>query len=101
MASTLSGSLISVALSRTLTGFCARSWEFPGKQSIGCNVVSPSDTANYLLFLQELRKDPIGAQLILTAAVVDAVRETGKDTTFTIEFYPRVAGNAVNYTLTV
>ncbi|KAJ2925109.1 hypothetical protein H1R20_g11987, partial [Candolleomyces eurysporus] len=44
-------------------------WEFPGKQSIGCNVVSPSDTASYLLFLQELRKDPVGAKLILTAAV--------------------------------
>lgn len=42
-----------------------------------------------------------GQSVILTAALVDAVRQSGKDTTFTIEFYPRVAGNAVNYTLTV
>ncbi|KAF1966946.1 endoglucanase B [Bimuria novae-zelandiae CBS 107.79] len=39
--------------------------------------------------------------VILKAAVLDAVRSAGKDTTFTIEFYPRVPGNAVNFTLTV
>ncbi|KAH7126957.1 glycoside hydrolase superfamily [Dendryphion nanum] len=42
-----------------------------------------------------------GQNVILTSGVVDAVRQAGKDTTFTLEFYPRVAGNAVNYTLTV
>lgn len=36
---------------------------------MGCNVVSPSDSANFLLFLTALRKDPVGANLRLTAAV--------------------------------
>lgn len=39
--------------------------------------------------------------VILKAAVLDAVRSAGKTTTFTLEFYPRVAGNSLNYTLTV
>jgi endoglucanase len=42
-----------------------------------------------------------GSHVILKAAVVDAVRAAGLDTVFTIEFYPRVPGNALNYTLTV
>ncbi|KAJ3893612.1 glycoside hydrolase family 18 protein [Lentinula edodes] len=44
-------------------------WEYPGKQGIGCNTVSSSDSENFLSFLQELRQDPQGAQLILAAAV--------------------------------
>jgi endoglucanase len=61
-------------------------------------------------YLPELQKGRItyngqynwdGQNVILTAAIVDQVRSGGKDTTFTIEFYPRVPGNAVNYTLTV
>jgi endoglucanase len=42
-----------------------------------------------------------GSNVILRATVLDAVRAAGKTTTFTIELYPRVAGNSVNYTLTV
>ncbi|KAF2109174.1 endoglucanase D precursor [Lophiotrema nucula] len=42
-----------------------------------------------------------GSHVILKAAVLDAVRSAGKSTVFTVEFYPRVAGNAVNYTITV
>ncbi|KAG5645440.1 hypothetical protein DXG03_006264 [Asterophora parasitica] len=42
-------------------------WEYPGKQGIGCNVVSPNDTANFLSFLQELRQG-LGTGVILTAA---------------------------------
>ncbi|KAF2192468.1 glycoside hydrolase family 5 protein [Zopfia rhizophila CBS 207.26] len=42
-----------------------------------------------------------GSHVILTSSVLDAVRSAGKTTTFTIEFYPRVPGNTVNYTLTV
>ena len=45
------------------------SWEYPGSQGIGCNVVSPNDTTNFLAFLQELRAHPMGKRLILTAAV--------------------------------
>ncbi|KAF8969395.1 endochitinase [Flammula alnicola] len=44
-------------------------WEYPANQGIGCNAISPNDTANFLSFLQELRKDPLGSQLILSAAV--------------------------------
>ncbi|KAI0682991.1 glycoside hydrolase [Cytidiella melzeri] len=43
-------------------------WESPGKQGLGCNVVSTDDTSNFLSFLQELRKDPVGKDMILTAA---------------------------------
>ncbi|ORY19903.1 endoglucanase D precursor [Clohesyomyces aquaticus] len=39
--------------------------------------------------------------VILKAAVLDAVRAAGKTTTFLIDFYPRVPGNSVNFTLTV
>ncbi|KIK70248.1 glycoside hydrolase family 18 protein [Collybiopsis luxurians FD-317 M1] len=44
-------------------------WEYPGKQGIGCNTVSSADSANFLSFLQELRQDPTGENLILAAAV--------------------------------
>ncbi|KAI5194530.1 endoglucanase B [Aureobasidium subglaciale] len=39
--------------------------------------------------------------LIITAAAVGAVQAINEDVIFTFEFYPRVPGNAVNYTLTV
>ena len=44
------------------------SWEYPG-QGIDSNIMSTSDSANFLLFLKQLRKDPVGSQLRLTAAV--------------------------------
>ncbi|KAJ6491315.1 glycoside hydrolase family 18 protein [Mycena vitilis] len=44
-------------------------WEYPGKQGLGCNAVNSDDSANFLLFLQELRADPAGKNLVLTAAV--------------------------------
>ncbi|KAG6854346.1 hypothetical protein C0991_007851 [Blastosporella zonata] len=47
-------------------------WEYPNNQGIGCNAISSSDTANFLSFLQELRKDPVGKSLILTAATAIA-----------------------------
>jgi chitinase len=43
------------------------SWEYPAKQGIGCNVISASDSANFLSFLQALRKK--APKLILSAAV--------------------------------
>ncbi|TFK20366.1 endochitinase [Coprinopsis marcescibilis] len=43
-------------------------WEYPGNQGIGCNTISSQDSANFLLFLQELRRDPVGGKLIVTAA---------------------------------
>ena len=44
------------------------SWEYPNKQGIGCNVINANDTQNYLSFLQELRANPVGSQLTLSAA---------------------------------
>ncbi|KAK7043207.1 hypothetical protein VNI00_008561 [Paramarasmius palmivorus] len=43
-------------------------WEYPHRQGVGCNLVSNEDTQNFLSFLQELRKDPVGANITLTAA---------------------------------
>ncbi|KAL0059639.1 hypothetical protein AAF712_013604 [Marasmius tenuissimus] len=44
-------------------------WEYPGVQGIGCNTINEQeDTNNFLLFLQELRQDPVGSKLILSAA---------------------------------
>ncbi|KAF2970842.1 hypothetical protein GQX73_g2797 [Xylaria multiplex] len=42
-----------------------------------------------------------GGDLIIRAATVDAVIAAGVATTFTIDFFPRVAGNSLNYTLNV
>ncbi|KAJ6467525.1 glycoside hydrolase family 18 protein [Mycena vitilis] len=42
-------------------------WEYPGHQGLSSNVVSPHDSANFLLFLQQLRKKK--PTLELTAAV--------------------------------
>ncbi|KAI0065999.1 glycoside hydrolase family 18 protein [Artomyces pyxidatus] len=43
-------------------------WEYPNNIGIGCNTMSPNDVDNFLSFLQELRADPVGSQLFLTAA---------------------------------
>jgi len=44
-------------------------WEYPNMQGMGCNEINANDTANFLLFLQELRAAPGGAALEVTAAV--------------------------------
>ncbi|KAF5353740.1 hypothetical protein D9758_008635 [Tetrapyrgos nigripes] len=44
-------------------------WETPVKQAIGCNAINPNDTTNLVEFLKELRQDPVGAKLDLSAAV--------------------------------
>ncbi|PPQ87480.1 hypothetical protein CVT25_008216 [Psilocybe cyanescens] len=46
-------------------------WEFPGIQGIGCNLVDPNDTSNFLAFLHELRNSTTGKKLILSAAIFD------------------------------
>ena len=45
------------------------SWEYPNSQGIGCNTISKQDPPNFLSLLKELRADPTGEKLILTAAV--------------------------------
>ncbi|EPQ53629.1 glycoside hydrolase family 18 protein [Gloeophyllum trabeum ATCC 11539] len=44
-------------------------WEYPGKQGLGCNTISDNDSANFLSMLQELRSQPAGKNLTLSAAV--------------------------------
>ncbi|KAJ7128921.1 chitinase [Mycena crocata] len=43
-------------------------WEYPGVQGTGCNIVSASDTDNFLLMLQELRASPIASNITISAA---------------------------------
>ncbi|KAG8214134.1 glycoside hydrolase family 18 protein [Butyriboletus roseoflavus] len=43
-------------------------WEYPNNLGIGCNTLSANDTQNFLSFLQELRTNPVGANLTLSAA---------------------------------
>ncbi|CAA7260882.1 unnamed protein product [Cyclocybe aegerita] len=65
------------AFVKTVTDFATKygldgldfDWEYPANQGIGCNTISPRDTANFLSFLQELRQHPVGKTLIVTAAV--------------------------------
>jgi chitinase len=54
------------------------SWEYPGLQGAGFNVVSKHDAANFLSFLEELRKDPVGSSLVLSACT-SVVPFAGKD----------------------
>lgn len=44
-------------------------WEYPGQQGAGDNIVSKDDSANFLTLLQELRAQPGGQNLTLSAAV--------------------------------
>lgn len=44
------------------------SWEYPNRQGLGCNAINDDDTANFLAFLEELREQPEGKDLYLTAA---------------------------------
>ncbi|KZT41563.1 glycoside hydrolase [Sistotremastrum suecicum HHB10207 ss-3] len=61
-------SLLALQSKYNLDGFDF-DWEYPGLQGIGCNVVNPDDTANFLTFLKQLRATPKGANLTLSAAV--------------------------------
>ncbi|CAL1708903.1 unnamed protein product [Somion occarium] len=43
-------------------------WEYPNRQGLGCNIVSPQDSENLLAFLQELRKNSVMQNLTISAA---------------------------------
>ncbi|KAH8101852.1 glycoside hydrolase [Cristinia sonorae] len=43
-------------------------WEYPGKAGDDCNIISPNDSANFLTFLQQLRKTPELANRTISAA---------------------------------
>lgn len=46
-----------------------QSWEYPNRQGVGCNIIAPDDSANFLSFLKELRQDDVGSKMVLSAAV--------------------------------
>ncbi|KAF9227060.1 glycoside hydrolase family 18 protein [Gyrodon lividus] len=58
-------------------------WEYPNRQGVGCNIISVNDTQNFLYFLQELRDNPVGADLTLSAStsIVPFIDDTGKPST--------------------
>jgi GH18 family chitinase len=59
--------LICFNVSKFIHLFC--SWEYPNNQGLGCNIVSADDSANFLSFLQTLRKQNGAKNLIISAAV--------------------------------
>ncbi|KAH0834836.1 glycoside hydrolase family 18 protein [Lanmaoa asiatica] len=63
--STLANSLAQYANAHGFTGLDF-DWEYPGKQGIGCNTMSPQDSANFLSFMQEMRT--VAPNLTLSAA---------------------------------
>jgi chitinase len=63
--STLANSLAQYAYDHGFTGLDF-DWEYPGKQGIGCNIISSQDSANFLSFLQEMRQ--VASNLTLSAA---------------------------------
>ncbi|KAF5355515.1 hypothetical protein D9758_006377 [Tetrapyrgos nigripes] len=71
-------------------------WEFPNRQGLGCNAVSPSssDVPNFISYLQLLRQDSLGATLILSAAV--PTTPYPYDFTFT-EYFASTFLNPSNY----
>lgn len=76
-----------------------------GVKSDGVGLVD--DWTQYLPVLQQQRMtygnqwDWNAQGVVLKAATLEAVRAGGKDTVFTIEFWPREPGNMVNFTITV
>ncbi|KIK75153.1 glycoside hydrolase family 18 protein, partial [Paxillus rubicundulus Ve08.2h10] len=79
------------AFVKAVTDFCRQydvdgvniDWEYPNSQGTGCNTISPNDTQNFLAFLQELRKDPVGAKLTISAAtsILPFIDATGSHST--------------------
>ncbi|KAL0575358.1 hypothetical protein V5O48_006609 [Marasmius crinis-equi] len=65
------------AFVKTVTDFAVQNdldgldfdWEYPNRQGLGCNIISPNDTQNFILFLEELREHPVGKELSLSSAV--------------------------------
>ncbi|KAH7922909.1 glycoside hydrolase [Leucogyrophana mollusca] len=63
---TFANTIRDLAFSKGLDGIDF-DWEYPGKQGVGCNTISPDDSANFLSFLQELRSS--ASNITLSAAV--------------------------------
>jgi chitinase len=57
------------------------SWEYPGKQGIGCNIISPQDSANFLSFIQETRQQAPNLTLSAAVGITPFVDDTGSPST--------------------
>lgn len=65
-------------------------WEYPNKQGLGCNIISPQDTPNFLALLQELRASPAGQNMTISTAT-SIVPFTSPDGTPTADVSPFAA----------
>ncbi|KAN0085913.1 glycoside hydrolase family 18 protein [Tylopilus felleus] len=63
--SSFANSLVQYAFAHGFTGLDF-DWEYPGKQGIGCNIISPQDSANFLSFMQQVQQ--LAPNLTLSAA---------------------------------
>lgn len=61
-------------------------WEYPGKQGAGCNQVNSADTANFLLFLQELRTQAPNITLSAASSIVPFAGPDGQPSADVSEF---------------
>ncbi|KAF8742076.1 Glycoside hydrolase family 18 protein, partial [Rhizoctonia solani] len=61
-------------------------WEYPGAAGIGCNTNSPNDTANFLLFLQELRTALPNATLSAATSINPFISADGTPSTNVSDF---------------
>ncbi|KAG5654554.1 hypothetical protein H0H81_000079 [Sphagnurus paluster] len=52
-------------------------WEYPNKQGIGCNIISPNDSANFLVFLQALRQQAPNLVISLAVGITPFLDATG------------------------
>ncbi|KIK94729.1 glycoside hydrolase family 18 protein [Paxillus rubicundulus Ve08.2h10] len=56
-------------------------WEYPGKQGIGCNIISPQDSVNFQYFLQEIRQQAPNLTLSAAVSIFPFVDDTGSAST--------------------
>ncbi|KIJ14561.1 chitinase [Paxillus involutus ATCC 200175] len=78
--STLATSLVQYANAHGFSGLDF-DWEYPGKQGIGCNIISPQDSANFLSFIQETRQQAPNLTLSAAVGITPFVDDTGSPST--------------------
>ncbi|CAE6472313.1 hypothetical protein ACGC1H_004112 [Rhizoctonia solani] len=61
-------------------------WEYPNAEGIGCNLKSPNDTENFLLFLKELRTSLPNATLSAAASITPFISADDTPSTNVSEF---------------
>ncbi|KAG9311720.1 glycoside hydrolase family 18 protein [Chiua virens] len=77
---TFANALVQYANAHGFTGLDF-DWEYPGKQGIGCNIISPQDSANFLSFLQTIRGAAGNLTLSAATSIVPWVDANGSPLT--------------------